>query len=142
MKIISDTTLDLRFRQHAAGLIRDLFISDEIDVSGWSKTYPEPDLDILEHLLSYSLSEGVLFWLKPIDIAIIKPFTSTNDSTFTGNLSFNYKSLYHSGQETTEITSGRLVIDICLMKETRSFGNEQFRVWEVYLGNINEDSEN
>jgi len=142
MKIISDTTLDLRFRQHAAELVRNMFISDETDLSGWSKSYHEPVLDILENLLSYSLSEGVLFWLKPTDFNIIKPFTSTNDTTFTGNLSFNYKSLSHSGQEKTEITSGKLVIDIWLMKETRSFGNEQFSVWEVYLGNINEDSEN
>lgn len=142
MKIISDTTFDLRFRQYAAELVRNMFISDEIDLSGWSKSYPEPGLDILEHLLSYSLSEGVLFWLKPVDFNIIKPFTSTNDSTFTGNLSFNYKSLYYAGQDTSEIESGKLVIDIFLMKETRSFGNEQFRVWEVYLGTMNEDSEN
>jgi hypothetical protein len=142
LRIISDTTLDLRFRQHAAELVRDLFISDETDLSGWSKSYPEPGLNVLKHLLSYSLSEGVLFWLKPIDINIVKPFTSINDSTFTGNLSFNYKSLYRSGQDTSEIASGKLVIDICLMKETRSFGKEQFRVWEVYLGNMKEDSEN
>lgn len=137
MKIISDTTLDLKFRQHAAELVRNLFISHEIELSGWSRSYPEPGLNNLEHLLSYSLSEGVLFWIKPIDISLIKPFTSINDSTFTGNLSFNYKSLSLNNQDTSVTPSGTLAIDIYLMKKTRSFGNDRFRVWEVYLGDMN-----
>jgi hypothetical protein len=137
IKIISDTTLDLRFRQHAAELVRDLFISDEIDLSGWSKSYPEPGLNILEHLLSYSLSEGVSFWIKPLQIDIIKPFTYINDSTFTGNLSFNYKSLSLSSQDTSEIASGELVIDIYLVKKLRFFGKDQIRAWNVFLGDIN-----
>jgi hypothetical protein len=136
IKIISDTTLDLRFRQHAAELVRDLFISDEIDLSGWSKSYPEPGLNILEHLLSYSLSESVLFWIKPININIIKPFTSINDSTFTGNLSFINKCVPHSSRDTSEIESGELVIDIYLVKKLRSFGKDQISVWDVYLGDI------
>ena len=137
IKIISDTTLDLRFRQHAAELVRDLFISDEIDLSGWSKSYPEPGLNILEHLLSYSLSEGVLFWIKPININIIKPFTSINDSTFTGNLSFINKCVPLSSRDTSEIESVELVIDIYLVKKVRSFGKDQISVWNVYLGDIN-----
>jgi len=137
IKIISDTTLDLRFRQHAAELVRDLFISDEIDLSGWSKSYPEPGLNILEHLLSYSLYEGVLFWIKPININIIKPFTSINDSTFTGNLSFINKCVPLSSRDTSEIESVELVIDIYLVKKVRSFGKDQISVWNVYLGDIN-----
>jgi hypothetical protein len=137
MKIISDTTLDLRFRRHAAELARDLFISDEIDLSGWSKFYPEPGLNILEHLLSYSLSESVLFWIKPININIIKPFTSINDSTFTGNLSFINKCVPLSSRDTSEIESVELVIDIYLVKKVRSFGKDQISVWNVYLGDIN-----
>ncbi len=32
LRIISDTTLDLKFRQHAAELVKGLFISDKIEL--------------------------------------------------------------------------------------------------------------
>jgi len=137
MKIISDTTLDLKFRQHSAELVRNLFISDEIELSGWSRSYHAPDLIILEHLISYGLSEGVSRWNKPIQINIMKPFNNINDSTFTGRLSFNYISLSFNNQDTSVTPSAKLAIDIYLMKKTRSFGNDRFRVWEVYLGDMN-----
>ena len=139
LKIISDTALDLRFRKHAAELVTELFISDEIELSGWSKSYPEPGLNILNNLISYSLSKGVSFWNQPMQINFINPFTSINDSTFTGDLSFNYKSLSHGGQDTLEIASERLVIDVYLMKKTKTFGKDRFRVWDVYLGDMSMD---
>jgi len=136
MKIISDTTLDLRIRKHTAELVKGLFLTDEIDLSGWSKSWPETGLNIHDSLISYSLSEGVSFYNRPIKINVIKPFTSINDSTFTGDLSFNYKSFSLSGQDTSGIISGELVIDIYLVKKLRYFGKDQIKVWDVYLGDI------
>jgi len=141
MRIISDTALDLSIRKHAAKLVKELFFSDEIELSGWSKSYPEPGLNILNNLVSYSLSEGVSSWNQPMEINFIKPFTSINDSTFTGDLSFSFKSLSLSGQDTSEIVSGRLVIDIYLMKKTKTFGKDRLPVWDVYLGDMNEGHE-
>lgn len=141
LRIISDTALDLRFRKHAAELVKELFVSDEIELSGWSKSYPEPGINLLDNLISYSLSKGVSFWNQPMQINFVKPFTSINDSTFTGDLSFNYKSISLSGQDTSEIVTGRLVVDIYLMKKTKSFGKDRFAVWDVYLGDMNLDHE-
>jgi hypothetical protein len=118
MKIISDTTLDLKFRQHAAEIVRDLFVPEEVN--------------------SYSLSEGISCWIRPIQITILKPFTSLNDSTFTGCLSFNYNSVPLNSRDKSEIASGKLVIDIYLIKMLSYFGKERLRVWEVYLGDINQ----
>lgn len=141
MRIISDTALDLRFRTHAAELVKDLFVGDETELSGWSKSRPEPGLNSLNNLISYSLSGGVTFWNQPVQINLIKPFTSINDSTFTGDLSFNYKTLSPNGLDTLDIVSGRLVIDVFLMKRTKSFGKEQLHVWDVYLGKMNVENE-
>ena len=52
MKIISDTTLDLRIRKHTAELARGLFLNDEIDLSGWSKSFPEACLNIPDNLIT------------------------------------------------------------------------------------------
>jgi hypothetical protein len=136
MKIISDTSLDLRFRQHASGLVRNLFISDEIELPNLGKAYPEKDIKTLEQLLSYSSSEGIPYWIRPIQIDINKPFRFLNDSTFKGSLSFKYLRLSTISQDTLDISSGKIFIEIYLMKKTRSFGKEQLRVWEVYLGGI------
>jgi len=141
LRIISDTALDLSIRKHAAKLVKELFFSDEIELSGWSKSYPEPGINILNDLISYSLSNGVSSWNQPMQINLIKPFTIINDSTFTGDLSFNYKSLSLSGKDTSELVTGRLVVDIYLMKRTKSFGKDRFPVWDVYLGDMNVDHE-
>jgi hypothetical protein len=138
MKIISDTTLDLKFRQHAAEIVRDLFVPEEVNLTDWNKVYPGSGLVDLEHLLSYSLSEGISCWIRPIQITILKPFTSLNDSTFTGCLSFNYNSVPLNSRDKSEIASGKLVIDIYLIKMLSYFGKERLRVWEVYLGDINQ----
>lgn len=141
MRTISDTTLDLKFRQHAAELVKELFVTDEIELSAWSKSITQSALKNLAHLISYSLSGGVTFWNQPMQINFTNPFTSINDSTLTGDLSFNYKSLTISGQDTLEIALGRLVIEIYLMKKTKTFGKDLFAVWDVYLGDMNEDLE-
>ena len=127
VKIISDTTLDLRIRKHTAELARGLFLNDEINLSGWSKSLSEPGLNIPDNLISYSLSEGVSFYIRPMKINLIKQFTNINDSTFTGDLSFNYKSFPLSGQDTSGIVSGELVIDIYLIKKLRYFGIDRIQ---------------
>ena len=141
LRIISDTALDLRFRTHAADLVKELFVRDEIELSGWSMSYPEPGLNILNNLISYGLSEGASFWNQPLQINFIKPFTGINDSTFTSVLSFNYKSLSLSGQDTSKIVSGRMLIDVFLMKRIKTFGKDRLTVWDVYLGDMKEDNE-
>ena len=141
MRIISDTALDHRFRTHAAELVKELFTGDETELSGWSKSYPQSGLNSLNNLISYSLSEGVSFWNRPVHINFIKTFAGINDSTFTGILSFNYKSLSISGQDTSEIASERLIIDIYLLKKTKTFGKDRVSVWDVYLGDMSAGQE-
>lgn len=137
MKIISDTAMDLRFRQHSAELAKGLFVSDEIKLHNWSKAYPQSDLYTLELLLSYSLSEGIPYWMNPFRITVHKPFVNENDTTFIGNLSFLNKCVPLDSKDTSEIISGELLIDIYLVKKLRYFGQDRIEVWNVYLGEIN-----
>jgi hypothetical protein len=137
MKIISDTTLNLKFRQHAAELAKGLFVTDKIELHNWSKTYPQSDLYTLGLLLSYSLSEGISCWINPMQINVTKPLVNENDSTFIGNLSIMSNCVPFNNKDTSEIVSGELVVDIYLVKKFRYFGNERIRAWNVYLGDIN-----
>ena len=137
LRIISDTTLEMRFRQHAAGLVKGLFITDKIELINLSRTYPESGLNTLELLLAHSLSEGTPFLFNPAQITVSKPFAFENDSTFSGNLSFINRYILPGSMEISETASVSLVIDIYLVKKLRSFGEDRIRVWDVYLGDIN-----
>lgn len=137
LRIISDTTLDMRFRQHAAELVKGLFVTDQIELNNWSRMYPESGLYTLELLLAHSLSEGISCLINPMQITVSKPFVSESDSAFIGNLSFINRYVPPDSKDTSVTESVRLVIDIYLVKKLRSFGEEQIRVWNVYLGDIN-----
>jgi hypothetical protein len=136
MKIISDTTLDLRFRQKATELIRNLFIDSNIDSRGWSRVYNVIGFNTLEQLLERSLLEGNSFWTQISQIAVNNPYTCENDSAFIGNLSFNCRLIPYGINDTLETGTEKLMIDIYLLKKLKSYGDEQFRAWEVYLGEI------
>ncbi len=137
LKIISDTTLDLRFRQKSAGLLRNLFISDKIVLSKWSRNYQEPGLYTMDELLEYLLSEGTPVSIDPVEIRSLKPFALKNDSTWTGILTCDLGYLSESKKDTLIITDRNIYFDIYLIKKVRYFGQEMIKVWEVFLGDIN-----
>lgn len=137
LRIISDTTLEMRFRQHAAGLVKGLFITDKIELNNLSRSYPESGLNTLELLLAHSLSEGAPFPFNPVQITVSKPFANKNDSTFSGNLSFINSYILSGSRDTSETESVSLIIDIYLVKKLRSFGQDRIKAWDVYLGDIN-----
>ena len=136
IKVISDTSVDRSFRMHSAELVRNLFISGEINLSGWCKTYPKSGLHTLEELLEYNLLKGMSGWIKPVQMDISEPFVMKNDSTFTGKMIFNCKYLPWKSNDTSEI-SDKISVNIYLVKKLKSFGTDQYRVWDVYLGDIN-----
>lgn len=137
LRIISDTTLDMKFRQHAAGLVKGLFITDKIEINYCGMTCPESDFNSLELLISQSLSENISCQVNPLQITVSKPFVYQNDSTYIGNLSFINSYIPSGSRDTSETESLSLVIDIYLVKKLRSFGEDRIRVWDVYLGDIN-----
>jgi len=136
MKIVSDTTLDLRFRQHAAELIRNLFIDSNIDIRSWSRVYNMVGFDTLELLLEHSLLLGNSFWTPISHITINNPYNCENDSTFTGSLSFYCRRIPFGIHDTLETGTEKHMIDIYLLRKLKSYGDQKFRVWEVYLGDI------
>ncbi|HBE42037.1 MAG TPA: hypothetical protein DDW27_12685 [Bacteroidales bacterium] len=137
LRIISDTTLDMKFRQHAAELVKGLFVTDEIELNIRSNICYESGLNSMELLLAHSLSEGISCLINPLQITVSKPFVSENDSAFTGNLSFINRYVPPVSRDTSGTESLRLIIDIYLVKRLRSFGEDQLEVWDVYLGDIN-----
>lgn len=137
LKIISDTTLDLRFRQQATKLVMDLFLSSEIELQSWSSIYPVTGFNTLELLLTHCIAEGMPCWIQPVQITVKTSFIRECDSVFTGTLSFYQNCIFYNTPDTSKSTSEMLLVDMYIIKGLKSFGTEQIRVWEVYLGDIN-----
>lgn len=136
LKIASDSSIDKTFRQQAAKMAGKLFISRGVEISNWNKVHAGTDLKTIEQLLGKSVSHGISYWIKPCQIKVNKSFTMKNDTTYTGSLSFYQQLISYDNQSTPENITGMLVIDIYAIKRVKSFGKENFSIWEVYLGDI------
>ena len=136
MKIVSDTTIDARFRQQAAEMARKLFISGQINIRNWDIISEHSKNRTLNQFLAKNLNEGSTYWIQLEGIDIAKPLSQTNDSAFIGRLSVYKSSLSFEKQLVTKKYTEKVLVDFHLQKKTKSFGNDRVKVWEVYLGEI------
>jgi len=120
LKIVSDTSLELKFRQHAFEVAGNLLVNAKTGIETWNKN----DL------------KGANYWARPEQVIIRTPFVRENDTTYAGSLSFYQKWISFSDPQQTGNLSGPLIINIYLVRSLKSFGNQQLRVWDVYLGEI------
>ena len=137
LKIAADTSVDQSFRKQAAVMARKLFISTDPDFRKWNKAYPENNDNTVEQFLTNSMKHASPTWLKPAQIIVSTPLKKENDSTFKGGLSFYLQSVDYNNPENKGSNTGRYEIDIYVIRNLKTFGKEQLRVWDVYLGDIN-----
>jgi hypothetical protein len=88
----------------------------------------------LEQLLEKSLSEGSVYWIQPMQIEVAKHLKWTNDSTYSGKLSFRPQYVFYNSQRVEESHVKMSTLEFYVIKKQKSFGKEQLLVWEVYLG--------
>ena len=139
LKIASDSSLDKTFRHQAIEMAGKLFISGKAETRNWSKAYPGLNLPELEALPGKNLSGGIPCSLQTAGILVRRPLTSKNDSTFTGALSFYQECEPDFKSNKADSLSGVILINIYALKVVKSFGKERFPVWEVFLGDFNQN---
>jgi hypothetical protein len=137
LKIASDSTKDMIFRTQAAEMAGKLFISGDINIRNWNKSYPDNTINTLKELLAKSLSQGMSSWLQPYEINVSLPLNQQNDSSFKGRLSFYLTSINYLNPDQTTPNAGKLEIDFYALRKVKPFGETKLKVWEVYLGDIN-----
>jgi len=137
LKIVSDTSINIKFREKAAEMVSRIFVSPDTDVQSWSQFYPENDISTINKLLEKGLSKGFNLWIQPEQVSVTAPLAAGNDSAYRGRLSFYQKCVPFNAQNSTSQISKMRSIDIYLIKKVKPFGDESLIVWEVYLGNIN-----
>ncbi len=120
LKIISDTSLDSNFRQQALKVAGNLLVNAKTGIEAWDRN------DF----------KGANYWASPEQVIISTPFVRENDTTYAGSLSFYRKWISFSDPQQTGNLSGPHIINIYLVRSLKPFGNQQLRVWDVYLGEI------
>jgi hypothetical protein len=136
LRIVADTSFEMRFRKLAADMITSLFIPARTEIGTLKKLLPDESKTTLDELIFYSLSEGLPCYLQLPAISVAEPLLMLNDSTYTGSISFNYNCLLYSVPDTSYIASGKCLIHISLSRFLKPFGSHYIKVWEVKLGDI------
>jgi hypothetical protein len=137
LKIVSDTSLNQKFREQAAEMVKRLFVNGDTDVRNWATVYSENNISTLNELLAKGLSKGFSLWIQPDMINLEAPLTARDDSTYTGRLSFYQRCLPFDIRKSASQLSKMASIEIYVIRKVKSFGNESLNVWEVYLGSMN-----
>ena len=137
LKIASDTSVNALFRKQGAEMAGHLFIPGKVIISNWSQTDATPTRVTLQDLLEKCISVGMRTWVQPGTITILIPFIRENDSAYKGRLVFYGHNVSYSEPFQKQNASKRLSVDIYAIRKVKSFGTENLRVWEVYLGDIN-----
>jgi hypothetical protein len=134
LRIITDTAIDVAFRQQAAEMIRGIFISDGVLVQKIT------DENIKELKVSQLITDGLenklaipLFSMDSIRIQ--EPLHRTGSVAYSGTIRFSQNITYPSMPEEIQGSINRFA-EIYLTKESKIFGSDTLHVWSVRLGDI------
>lgn len=137
LKIASDTSVNALFRKQGAEMAGHLFIPGKVRVHNWNQADAATIPFTLQDLLKKCVSDGMQTWVKPGKIAVSIPLIRENDSICKGRLVFYGHNVSYSEPFQKQYASKRLSVDIYAIRKVKSFGTENLRVWEVYLGDVN-----
>lgn len=137
LKIVSDTTLDIRFRKQAAGMALNMFVSKTCNTGSWNRLIQSDNIQTLQQLLDKSLEKGMTGWIQPCQIEITTPLVRENDSSFKGNLTFSARLFVFQNPEQTINLPKKVETEIFVLRKIKEIGKERLNIWEVSLGNMN-----
>lgn len=114
MKMLSDTSLALPFREHALMYARSLFVSSE-EAEKMEKLVALRAKSVLDHP------------------GIGKNLTPVPDSLYSGALICRWS---ESGSALSTAVVSADTIPFCVTRTLRIFGMDTFRLWNVFLGSL------
>jgi len=136
LKILTDSATAEPFREQAAKMIGDLFVSGNatLHLPGYDS---RKKTGITVEQLS---THGSEIWEEintfVADSVIVQRLLHRiSDSTYTGSLTFTFRTLQkqdiksHSSKQTGSV-------DILLEKREKQFGSDTLKVWIIFLGNL------
>lgn len=137
LNVLSDTTIDMVFREKSGELIRKMFISKDV-VLHLSRPQETDGVDYHpDQLVSAGLSNKLDFYSCALDsVSMNHPFKKIN--SFEYITKFNFDLNARKGKSNSIPTFTRIKnIQVFLLNETKVIGNHRISTWNVKLGDIN-----
>jgi hypothetical protein len=134
LHILNDTNIDRVIRKKASGMIRSLFLSEDVKL----KLNPilKEEVIPLKNLLSDGLSGKYAMTDISIDsVMTVLPLRKINDTLYAGKLHFIYRVIGKSDALKQSGSTGR-TLEISSVRGKKTFGSDTIRVWSVSLGNM------
>jgi hypothetical protein len=131
LELLSDTTVNMAFKDQAEDMAIKLFSSEEckIDIAINSNKDKLPE-NIREFIQSVRQNAYGIFRVELGKILTSKEIEKTTDSTYKGFFVFSANII----KETAYAT--RWMVNFEIKKVSKDFGGETKEIWEVYLGDI------
>ena len=136
LEIFHDTSNDPAFRQKTREMILHQFISENSELELSTMGNPAGTSIAIKQLLLPVRENQEVFWKISTDsIRLSKPLVQTNDSVYTGKVSFAYITRWSNTirEENPKLFHG--TEDIMLIRQNKIFGNDTLKTWNLYLGN-------
>jgi hypothetical protein len=138
--IYSDASLDPIFRENAAKMIRNIFISENTRLSfGIVKKNKVKSLTLNEFLQkgfgdNISGAEVIFDSIK-----VVEPLQKSGDETYSGRLSAYQTVIFKFSADSIRSSSKTVIIDFISSKQTKIIGQDTLKVWNVRLGEMESD---
>ncbi len=133
--VLSDTALDISFREKAGEVINRSFLNENMGIQLREKNNDTVEIPI--HLfIDHVLNESFILSSFSIDsINIYKPLQRSDDSIYSGMLNFsqNFISPSHVKEFPHSI---KRTIQYYLIKEEKVFGSDTLKVWNIRFGEV------
>lgn len=137
LTIYYNTGLEQPMRDQARLMIADLFTSGDIVLAPFTRIGNSAGQFTLTEMLSEDyLPEYPTTKILFDSIAVVEPLKYSGESVYTGILSFYCRVKSVSGNDTLVSERGKMEAEMLVKKVNKTFGDENLKVWGVYLGNM------
>lgn len=137
LSLLTDDSLDQELREYAHEQVLELFHDHTAKVPGLAiATFSADHLpEYLNLLQQNSRKEHIKITWEVISLRQNQSFTPEN-LIYTGQIQANVRVEIRDKNHQPQMEEIEVLIDINLSFKTKSFGKDQLRVWEVFLGEI------
>lgn len=136
LKIVTDTSLDQTLRIKAGEMIKSNFLTKNIAIQlGPGGLGEEKEIELSLFIKNGLENEVVLPPFTIDSVQVHELLHRTGNMTYAGKLIFAQHFINHTDPSTL-INNENRTTDFYLMKETKTFGPDTLKVWNVRLGDI------
>jgi hypothetical protein len=136
LRTLTDTTLDMAFREKAGEMIHKTFQSDHVTIQLTEKNEQSAGEFEVHELIKYGLEDKLPIPTFAFDsIFIHEPLHRIGNVTYSGILKFSQD--FSDNSKTGKILKSiHRNADFYVVKENKIFGSDTLKIWSVRLGEI------